>query len=301
MALLEVENLAKGFHGTAVVHDVSFRVERGHCVALLGPNGAGKTTTLKILAGLIKPDGGSIRFNGENVQDIRPHLGYLPQHPGFHDWMTGSEFLIYVAELAGLGKAQARERSRAVLARLGLDSAAKRPIGGYSGGMKQRLGIGQALIHQPALLILDEPVSALDPVGRREILALLADLRGETTVLYSTHVLHDAEEISDDVLILVEGKMVIAGAVNEVQQRFEHPKIELSAATSLEPYHSLWSRLASVQQLQGKGNHVSIVATDLVKAREDILRIVTEEHIPVQRLEFGKSTLEDLFMEVVQS
>lgn len=233
MHLLAVEHLTKSYDKTVAVRDVSVSIKQGRCVALIGPNGAGKTTTLKILAGLIRPTEGTIHFHGEANPDLRFSLRYLPQNPGFHDWMTGREFLIYVGQLAGLSQVEAKERSMAIMGRLGLETAANRSIGGYSGGMKQRLGICQALIHRPQLLILDEPVSALDPVGRREILELLADLRGEATVLYSTHVLHDAEEISSN-------------------------------------------------------------------AREQVLETLLKHHIPIQRLEFGQSTLEDLFMEVVR-
>lgn len=301
MALLEAENLKKSYGATEAVRGITFSIEPGHCVALLGPNGAGKTTTLKVLAGLINPTSGSIRFDGKTVTDIRPYEGYLPQNPGFHEWMTGQEFLMYVGQLAGLSKTETKERSQATLARLGLESAAKRLIRGYSGGMKQRLGICQAIIHRPRLLILDEPVSALDPVGRREILELLADIRSETTVLYSTHVLHDAEEISDDVMILVAGKIVMAGPLNEVRQRNQHPKIEITAATSLEPFHDALTSLPGVERVDGIGTHVSIVAKDVAKAREEVLQAVVEEHIPVERIEFGQSTLEDLFMEAVKS
>lgn len=301
MSLLTVENLAKSYGKTAAVQGISFAVEAGHCVALIGPNGAGKTTTLRMLAGLVEPSSGTIRFDGKVVCDIRSYLGYLPQNPGFHEWMTGLEFLVYVGELAGLPKAQAREKSRELLQRLGIESAGKKFIRGYSGGMKQRLGIAQALIHSPRLLVLDEPVSALDPLGRRNILQLLADLRGDTTILYSTHVLHDAEEVSDDVIIMASGRVVEAGSMGEVRKQHQHPKIDLVASASLDPWLEAIRQLPGVSLVEGVGTRASIAARDIELAREGLLRFVTERHVPVERLEFGQSTLEDLFLEVVSS
>ncbi|GAF06544.1 ABC transporter ATP-binding protein [Paenibacillus pini] len=162
--LLKVEHLSKQFKGHPVVKDISFNIEEGHCVALLGPNGAGKTTTLHMLTGLLKATSGHIRLlvNGQEVADPRQYIGYLPQTPTFYPWMTGQEFVQYSAELSGLTLLEARGRTKEWLEQVGLTDAARRKIGGYSGGMKQRLGFAQALIHEPKLLILDEPVSALD-------------------------------------------------------------------------------------------------------------------------------------------
>lgn len=299
MALLEARHLTKTYRDTQAVRDVSFQIEEGHCVALLGPNGAGKTTTLKMLAGLIQPTDGQLLFNGKPAVDIRAEIGYLPQNPGFHEWMSGREFLIYVGQLAGLRPRDAIARTDTMLEQLGLMSAAKRAIRGYSGGMKQRLGICQALIHQPKLLILDEPVSALDPVGRREILKLLADIRKDTTVLYSTHVLHDAEEISDDVLILSAGKLVISGSMAQLRKRHQHVRITLTAETSLESFQGVWLRLNSALRIETEGNQVRLTVTDLTSARNEILQTVITHQIPVVRMEFGSTTLEDLFMEAV--
>lgn len=301
MKLLEVDQLKKSFGSTEAVRGIQFGIDAGRCVALLGPNGAGKTTTLKMLAGLLVPTSGSIHFDGRDVGDIRPYIGYLPQNPGFHEWMTGREFLVYVGRLAGLTKDQARKRSDTVIAQLGLESASGRAIRGYSGGMKQRLGICQALIHQPRLLILDEPVSALDPVGRRDILQLLATLRSETTVLYSTHVLHDAEEISDDVVFLVDGRVVLSGELEEVRKQHQQPKVEVRASVSLEPYHVVLSNLPGVERITGQGGQISIMARDVSQIRMKLMEFFIEEQLPVERMEFGYSTLEDLFMEAVQA
>src|SRR5699024_9255629 len=196
MALLTVENLSKQYDNSLVVNQTSFQFESGKCVALIGPNGAGKTTTLRMLSGLLKPTSGTITFDDmKQNADIRGNIGYLPQHPVFFKWMTGQEFLIYVGRLANLSKQEADSRAERLLDCVGLTESAKRRIGKYSGGMKQRLGIAQAMIHQPKLLILDEPVSSLDPIGRRDVLTLMEELKKEMTILFSTHVLSDADEV----------------------------------------------------------------------------------------------------------
>lgn len=173
MELLAVRALSKQFAKVSAVKEISFSITAGHCVSLLGPNGAGKTTTLQMLTGLLKPTSGTIAFTINTQGDWRQQIGYLPQYPTFYNWMTGQEFLDYVGKLAHMSTKILKVRSAEMLQLVGLTDAGNRKIGGYSGGMKQRLGIAQALIHSPQLLLLDEPVSALDPLGRREVLDLL--------------------------------------------------------------------------------------------------------------------------------
>ena len=190
MALVEVTNLTKSFGAINAVKDVSFSIDQGRCTSLLGPNGAGKTTTLNILAGLLRPSAGSIRFDGvKRHTDRRAIIGYVPQQVAFPGWMTGKEYLVMVGELFGMKRRQAKERATDLLGVLGLSDAGGRRIGGYSGGMKQRLGLAQALVRHPKLLILDELVTGLDPVGRREVLEFLKLLKSESTILFSTRVL----------------------------------------------------------------------------------------------------------------
>ncbi len=177
MALVEVANLTKSFGSVAAVSNISFTITQGRCTALLGPNGAGKTTTLNILAGLLRSSAGEVAFEGIPFgSDHRGIIGYLPQQVAFPGWMTGFEYLRMVGELFGLSGIKARKRALDLLATLGLEEAGGRRIGGYSGGMNQRLGLAQAMVRHPRLLILDEPVSGLDPVGRRDLLELLKNL-----------------------------------------------------------------------------------------------------------------------------
>lgn len=299
MALLDVQSLTKHYRHFEAVHDLSFSIDDGSCVSLLGPNGAGKTTTLKMLAGLIPPTSGKILIDGATPRDIRRYIGYLPQQPSFHEWMTGVQFLEYVAKLVGIHRAEARKRSLEMLEMVGLKEAGNRTIGGYSGGMRQRLGIAQALIHRPRLVIMDEPVSALDPVGRHEVLQLIGQIRSDTTVLFSTHVLHDAEEVSDAILILVQGKIVLAGDFDSIRKEHQQPVIRLQSETSLTPYIDAFKQVPSVLQVEGSGRMLSLFTEDIPETRRAVLELALNVGLPIERLEVGQTSLEDLFLKVV--
>lgn len=301
MALLKVEALKKQFGGVEAVKGISFSLQEGRCTSLLGPNGAGKTTTLKMLSGLLQPTAGSIRFSGWDG-DIRQHIGYLPQYPAFYTWMSGREYMEYVGELAGLSRREARERGLQLLELVGLKESSKRRVGGYSGGMKQRLGIAQALIHKPKLLILDEPVSALDPIGRREILELIGLIKQETTILFSTHVLHDAEEVSDDVLIMRGGEILESGSLEEVRERHRQPLIRIEADQPLEAWAAgLQERLGRdmLSEIIVQGRSAQLTAVNMERAMVGVMADLAAAKVPVRKYEAASSTLEELFMKVV--
>ena len=193
-----------------VLNDISFAVEAGEAFGFLGSNGAGKTTTIKLIVGLLFPDSGSVRIDGipSHEPRARRSLGYLPENPYFYDYLTGAEFLDFYGRLSGLDAATRRRRSRELLERLALGDAGKLAIRHYSKGMVQRLGLAQALIGEPRLLVLDEPMSGLDPIGRREVRDLILETRGRgSTVFFSSHILQDAEMICDRVAILADGRI----------------------------------------------------------------------------------------------
>ncbi|MFD1020713.1 ABC transporter ATP-binding protein [Thalassobacillus hwangdonensis] len=300
MAMITVKNLQKKYDGTPVVKGIDFQLSPGKCVALLGPNGAGKTTTLRMLSGLIRSTGGEIHFEGMKGKDIRSQIGYLPQHPVFHNWMTGKEFLVYVGRLAHLSMTEASARADQLLERVGIADAKNRRIGKYSGGMKQRLGIAQAMIHKPKLLMLDEPVSALDPIGRREVLTLMEELKEETTLLFSTHILNDAEEVSDELILLHKGEIVESGSMNEVRDRHRVDKIDMRLEAGFEADKQAVAALPSVDHVELDKGEWHIYVSDMDQARQQLLQLVQTNNWPVSRFEVGKATLEDLFMKVVK-
>ena len=199
--------------------NLSLEVEDGEVFGFLGPNGAGKTTTLKLLMSLIFPTAGTARVRGKPIDDVRMHreIGYLPEQPYFYDYLTARELLDYYARLFGFGSAERRERVTRFLKRVGLADAADVQLRKFSKGMLQRVGIAQAIVHDPQVIFLDEPMSGLDPVGRREVRDIIHDLKREgRTVFFSTHILSDAEMLCDRVGVLVGGKLQGVGAPGEI-------------------------------------------------------------------------------------
>jgi ABC-2 type transport system ATP-binding protein len=209
---IAMDRLTKHYGAVQALTDLTLDVPSGTVFGFLGPNGAGKTTALKVLAGLARATSGTATVDGLAVSaagEHRRHLGYLAQDPRFYGWMTGRETLRYVASFRGIGAGRERQIAD-LLERVGIADAADRRTATYSGGMRQRLGIAQALVGRPAVILLDEPVSALDPIGRKDVLDLMRELKGETTVFYSTHILDDVQRVSDHVAILDHGRLVKA-------------------------------------------------------------------------------------------
>ncbi|WP_342387839.1 ABC transporter ATP-binding protein [Salinicoccus bachuensis] len=211
MDILKIEGLKKAFNQKTVIEELSLEVAQNEIYGFIGSNGAGKTTTMKMVLGLLKPDGGDIYVCGEKVRfgdtPTNRHVGYLPDVPEFYTYMNAEEYLKLCADITKMEKAEQRGRIDELLNLVGLQGEKSR-IRNYSRGMKQRLGIAQALIHRPKLLICDEPTSALDPKGRMEILKILKEITKETTVIFSTHILSDVERICDRVGILYDRKIV---------------------------------------------------------------------------------------------
>jgi len=300
MPLVEVKELSKTYGETKAVKRISFEIGEGRCITLLGPNGAGKTTTLRMLAGLLTPTSGNIQFAGATAgADIRSMIGYLPQYPAFYTWMTGKEYLVYVGQLAKLKRAEAAARADELLLAVGLSDSARRRIGGYSGGMKQRLGLAQAMMHRPKLVILDEPVSALDPLGRREVLEMMRKLKAETTILFSTHVLPDAEEITDDLIIMNAGEIVISGSLREIMEQHREPVIRIRGEQSLEHEIAMFSSLTGVELASWKGDYAELRFADLEEGRKALMRHLSDQGIAIRKLELAELTLEDVFMKAV--
>ncbi|HUI52936.1 MAG TPA: ABC transporter ATP-binding protein [Terriglobales bacterium] len=225
-AAIEIENLSKEYpYGflhlkrKKSLEDLSMRVEDGEVFGFLGPNGAGKSTTIKLLMRLIFPTSGSARILGQSIDDVSMHgsIGYLPEQPYFYDYLTAYEVLDYFARFHALTAGDRHTRVAAMLKKVGLDTAKKIQLRKYSKGMLQRVGLAQAILHDPQVVVLDEPMSGLDPLGRREVRDIILELKREgRTVLFSTHVLSDAEMLCDRVGVIVGGKLRGVGAPGEL-------------------------------------------------------------------------------------
>jgi len=224
---LLIDRLTKQYGSKIAVDRISLKLEKG-VYGLLGANGAGKTTLMRLMCGILKPTGGSVTFDGMDVstEEYRSRLGYLPQDFGYYPDFTGRDFLLYMAALKGLDKKRAKKKSTELLKLVALEDAADKKIKTYSGGMKQRLGIAQALLGEPKLLILDEPTAGLDPKERVRFRDLIAELGKENIVLLSTHIVSDIEHIADVVLMMKDGQLIFQGQWDEEQGDLEEFYLE---------------------------------------------------------------------------
>ena len=224
---LTVDRLTKQFKNKIAVDRVSLTLRPGVC-GLLGANGAGKTTFMRMLCGVLKPTSGTVTFQGQDVstEEYRKNLGYLPQDFGYYPEFTGRDFLIYLSVLKGMDKRSARNRSQELLETVGLEEKGKKKIKTYSGGMKQRLGIAQALLNRPKILVLDEPTAGLDPKERVRFRRLLERLGKESIVLLSTHIVSDLERIADRMLLMQDGRLPFDGPLESVGEQLEEFNLE---------------------------------------------------------------------------
>lgn len=209
---LVIDRVSKQYKNNIAVDRISIKLQKG-VYGLLGANGAGKTTLMRMICGILKPTSGTISFDGMDVgeENYRSVLGYLPQDFGYYPEFTGMDFLLYMAALKGIGKAQAKRKSDELLQLVSLQDVAKKKIRTYSGGMKQRLGIAQALLNQPQVLVLDEPTAGLDPKERVRFRNLIEDWGKENIILLSTHIVSDIEHIAGDVLMMKDGQLIYSG------------------------------------------------------------------------------------------
>ncbi|GLC90186.1 ABC transporter ATP-binding protein [Lysinibacillus piscis] len=285
--VLEVKGLTKQFADKVVVHPLEFTLKSNTSTALIGPNGAGKTTTLSMLTGLLKPTAGAIQI-------AKGDIGFLPQYPQFYPWLSALEFTEMAAKLSGLPTKTAKLEAQKTLEFVGLGDVLHKKIATFSGGMKQRLGISQAIVHKPKLLLLDEPVSALDPIGRREVMNVLKDLQQETTILYSTHILNDAEEMTDQLLFLRDGQLVEQGTLSEVRQRFDEPNyiVEFYSAKEAQLFASHF-----IGEVRGCSVYITI--QDERPNMNELFECLNNNSFQVRKVERQTASLEEIFMKVV--
>ena len=304
---VSTRGLTKRYRLDVALDDLDLDVPAGCVFGFLGPNGAGKTTTLRLLTGLARPTAGSATVAGIDAttggRALAERIGALDQDPRYYGWMTGRELLAFVGRLHGLDGAALRARVDEVLETIGLVDAAKRRIGGYSGGMRQRLGIGQAILPRPSVLFLDEPVSSLDPAGRRDVLELIGRLRGTCTVFMSTHILNDVERVCDRVGILDHGRLVTEAPMDELLASHARPILELDpepdqdaavAALAATVRAQAWTRDVRVEH-----GLIRVFVTDAERAAAEVLPLVVTSGVRLARFERVRPTLEDVFLALV--
>lgn len=271
MNMLEVSHIRKSFGSKKVLDDLTFSIPRNTIFGFVGENGAGKTTTMKMILGLLKIDEGKILVNGREVTfgntPTNKFVGYLPDVPEFYPYMTAREYLEFAGKIAGIPKNELEPEIEKLLEMVGLADE-KHRIKGFSRGMKQRLGIAQALIQKPLLLICDEPTSALDPIGRKEILDVLVRAKKETTIIFSTHILSDVERICDEVAFLHNGKIVINDTVENLKKD------------------------------RASSNYEILLKNMKDKDMNELIEYMKAKNIQFEKVDSHENTLENLFMEV---
>ncbi|MBC7896870.1 MAG: ABC transporter ATP-binding protein [Cytophagaceae bacterium] len=301
---IELRGLTKRFGSTVALDHVDLVVAPGVVFGFLGRNGAGKTTALRLLSGLARPTEGTARVLGHDVahaaEHVRARIGFLPDVPGFYPWMTAREYLEFAGRLFGLDVATIDSRATALLEMAGLAGVTTQ-IGGFSRGMKQRLGIAQALINAPRLLMLDEPTSALDPIGRREVLEMIASLRGRTTVFFSTHILADVERVCDAVAILERGRIVASAPIAELTSRASANRliVELEREEDVAGVAVRLEGRAWLLSLETNDRVLRVSVSDLDAAQRDLPGAIAAAGAALRRFEIEEASLEDVFVGLV--
>ena len=304
MEALKIDNLHKSFGKNTIINGLSMSIPENTIFGFLGKNGAGKTTTMKMILGFLKMDEGSIEVFGEEVSfgqsKTNRFIGYLPDVPEFYGYMTAKEYLNLCGAITGLSKNESKNKSVELLELVGLKDVNKR-ISGYSRGMKQRLGIAQALLNSPKLLICDEPTSALDPLGRKEILDIILKIKDFTTVIFSTHILSDVEAICDHVVVLDKGKNVLEGSIDELKniKRKNTIKIRFKSDKELKAFKSpdKFSNLITNE----KGDTLYLTDEENQLKDIDILYELYKLNIFPIEIKIEEPTLENIFMEVTKA
>lgn len=297
MDILEISNVKKRFGDKEVLKGLNLSVPEKSIFGFIGQNGAGKTTTMKMVLGLMSSDQGEILVAGEKVNfgqtDSNRHIGYLPDVPEYYSFMTASEYLMFCGEITGMRREGLKDRVKELLDLVGLGSEKYR-IKGFSRGMKQRLGIAQALLSHPKLLICDEPTSALDPVGRKEILDILLAVREQTTVLFSTHILSDVERICTDVAFLNDGVVTMQGKLADIKANYRNEKyiLETEKEGDIALLLTAFSDCKRIGQTQ-------IEFKEKEHTLFEVMQLIVSQKISVLKIERMEPSLESLFMEVV--
>ncbi len=306
MDAIRCQALCRTYGRVEALKPLDLIVEQGSVFGFLGRNGAGKTTTIRLLTGLARPTGGRAWVDGILITDgdegARSRFGYLPEVPAFYNWMSPREFLSYIDELFGNDLSDRKKRIDALLELTGLGDVAKRKIGGFSRGMRQRLGLAQALINKPPVLFLDEPASALDPSGRKTVLDLIDRLRGTTTIFLSSHILSDVERVCDTIAVIHEGQLLLVSDRDELMDRYQSNVIRLEydsiEAQRDAAFLSKLERQTWVTSIEGDGTTVKVTINDLPLAKRQLLPIVVEHDIPLSRYEWVRPTLEEVFLRI---
>ncbi|KQU23153.1 ABC transporter ATP-binding protein [Bacillus sp. Leaf13] len=296
---LEIKNVTKKFKEKTAVNNFSMELQSGECVGLIGPNGAGKSTLIKVIADIIDPSRGEVLLGGKKISKMKREIGYLPQYPNFFQWMTAKETLTFMGQLSGIKKEELTRSIPEIMSKVGLSGEENSKVRTFSGGMKQRLGIAQALLHKPSLIVMDEPVSALDPIGRREVLNIIEEIKKETTILLSTHILSDAEEICERFVIIKNGEKIEDTTMTELLNRNSENKINVDLTVKNQEWIEIVKSLNFVKGVEVMGNKLKIEVENIELNKNLLLASALEHNVDLVRFEIDNDTLEEIFLKLV--
>ncbi|MBY7145077.1 ABC transporter ATP-binding protein [Virgibacillus sp. NKC19-3] len=292
--MIAVHHVNKSFRGKQILKNITFAIAEGECIGLLGPNGAGKTTLIKCMTGIIHYKTGNITFHGQDISNVKKDIGYLSQHTDFKQWMTCEESLRFFGSLSGLRKDYLDQRVNDVLTEVGLKDKNNDKVEELSGGMKQRLGIAQAILHRPKLLILDEPVSALDPIGRNEIKNVIKRLKAHTTILISTHILDDASEFCDRYIIIKSGEII--GNITNQDETVNRKKVYVQVHVNKK---ASTMNLDAPYELQEIKTGQFLVTSNEPIIFSRLIEQLDKHNININGLAYEKKDVENIFLELV--
>jgi ABC-2 type transport system ATP-binding protein len=308
--MIEVVNLTKRYAGRPALADISFRVGRGEIVGLLGPNGAGKSTTMRILSGFMPATSGTARVAGLDVfhdsVEVRRRIGYMPENNPLHNEMRVREYLRFRARLKGLSYAKMRERVNTVMEQCSLTEVSRRIIGQLSKGYRQRVGLADALVHEPDLIILDEPTIGLDPHQIRAVRQLIKSLAGLHTVLLSTHILPEAEMTCNRMMIMLGGRILASDTPENLQMLMaSRGQVIAEIAAPVSELNACWAQLAEVEQFdvspaEGEFNRCALTPRDGCDLRLQVYLLVQERGWVLRELTRSRHSLEDIYVQVTK-
>ena len=307
--VISTQELSKAFGEVHALKSLDLRVPQKSIFAFLGPNGAGKTTTIKLLLGLLKPTGGGGKILGMDIVrdsvDIRARIGYLPQDARFYEHMTARQTLEYTARFFYAGpQSEIDKRVNEMIELVGLEGKADRPIKGFSGGERQRLGIAQAEINYPDLLILDEPAASLDPQGRRDVLEVMSRIRKYATIFYCTHILDDVQKVSDQVAIVNQGELVTQAPIQELLAGTGDAIYSVTLKGDIQSAYTQITQQPWVSGIESSQNGGGIIwqvsVTDEAAAEDQLMTLLVSNGLKVSNFSRKEQNLEDVFINIIE-
>jgi len=303
--MIKVANLVKNYRNVEALKAISFEVDKGSVFGFIGRNGAGKTTTMNILTGLIRFNSGKIFIKGKDFlkhkRELVKSIGYLPETPAFYNYMNAYQYLNFMRDIIGFDAEKSGKYIKRLIEMVKLTKQAKRRIGGYSRGMKQRLALAVAFMNNPEILFLDEPASALDPEGRLEMLELIESLKNDRiTIFISTHILNDAERVCDKICIIDEGKIILTEDLSQLYKTYIQPIFDIEFEEEPGKEVNRFKKLSWIESIKRKGRRISLYIKDIDHAKKEVLKEISKLKVNISSYQIRKSTLEDIYIRMIK-